>query len=139
VGIRFTVGRAAVGLIVAGAAFAVLGAPRASASPETAAGTPYSHEFRPGATSIAVATDSTLGPLIAFRNGDGFVWAKEGSLDSGWVQEQGPGVQSVAVASDGRNGPLIAILDHTGTVWAKEGSLDSGWVLEKGVGHKDRE
>jgi hypothetical protein len=90
----------------------------------------YGPAFDPAATSIAVASDTVNGPLIAFRNTAGNVWAKEGSLNAGWTFEQGPGIQSFAVASDSVHGPLVAVLDSTGTVWAKEGSLDAGWTEE---------
>jgi hypothetical protein len=39
---------------------------------------------------VAVASDPHNGPLIAILDNAGTVWAKEGSLDTGWILEKGP-------------------------------------------------
>ena len=117
--------------MASGSVFVVTGGGRADAAPLASDNSPMANAFEPPATAIGVASDGRHGPLVAFRNVPGIVWAKEGSLNSGWVIEQ-EHVMSFAVASDREGGPLIAILDNAGTVWAKEGSLDAGWILEKG-------
>jgi hypothetical protein len=122
--------RAAAALMCVGTAYLVIGPTRAGADPVSSQPI-VSREFARGPVSFVVASDSSSGPLITFRNVDGFVWTKEGSLDAGWVFEKAPGIRAVAVAVDAHHGPLIAVLDQTGTVWAKEGSLDAGWVYEK--------
>jgi hypothetical protein len=127
---RRRIGRVATGLVLAGTAYLAIGTPRASADPVLSSPT-VSCELGCAPVSFALATDPVSGPLIAFHNRDGFVWAKEGSLDAGWVFEKGPGIEQVSVASDERNGPLVAVLDQSGTLWAKEGSLDAGWVFEE--------
>ena len=78
-----------------------------------------------------MASDPTNGPLIAVLTARGIVYAKEGSLTAGWVEEF-TGAEdepyALAVASDPTNGPLIAVVDTSGNAWAKEGSLTAAWV-----------
>jgi hypothetical protein len=116
--------------MASGSVFFATGGARADAAPLASDTSPMTNTFEPSATAIGVASDGRHGALVAFRNVPGIVWAKEGSLNSGWVVEQ-KHVMSFAVASDREGGPLIAILDNAGTVWAKEGSLDAGWTEEQ--------
>src|SRR5579864_9062363 len=117
--------------IASGSVLFVTGGARAAAAPLAINKVSVTKAFQPAATSLGVGSDGRHGPLVAFRNVPGVVWAKEGSLNSGWVFEQDHTTSSFAVASDADNGPLIAVLDTTGTVWAKEGSLDAGWTEEQ--------
>jgi hypothetical protein len=114
--------------IASGSVFFVTSGARAVAAPLSIDKVTVTKAFEPAATSLGVGSDGRHGPLVAFRNVPGVVWAKEGSLNSGWVFEQDHITSSFAVVSDPHNGPLIAVLDTTGTVWAKEGSLDAGWT-----------
>ncbi|MEZ0109920.1 hypothetical protein ABH920_003934 [Catenulispora sp. EB89] len=84
-----------------------------------------------GAAHQAVASDSTNGPLLVASTGNGEVYAKEGGLSAGWVDEGGPATQ-VAAASDPANGPLVAYVAFGGELYVKEGSLSAGWVDEAG-------
>ena len=82
-----------------------------------------------GAGHLAVASDSSHGPLLVTTDSNSEVWAKEGGLSAGWVDEGGPATQ-VAAASDPTNGPLVAYIGFGGELYAKEGSLSAGWVDE---------
>jgi len=89
-------------------------------------------ETGPGVKAIAVASDSSNGPLLGELDAAGNFYAKEGSLSAPWIFEAGPGVKAIAVASDSSNGPLLGELDAAGNFYAKEGSLSAPWVGETG-------
>ncbi len=61
----------------------------------------------------------------------GNVYPKEGSLDAGWIREQGPFVMAITAASDDADGPVIGIL-YKLDYWAKDGFLNAGWTFLKG-------
>ncbi|MEY9932244.1 hypothetical protein ABH926_006893 [Catenulispora sp. GP43] len=100
------------------------------ASQGALSGVPWDLEIS-GVGHLAEASDSTNGPLLVTTSGNAEVYAKEGGLGAGWVDEGGPATQ-VAAASDPTNGPLLAYIGFGGELYAKEGSLSAGWVDEAG-------
>jgi hypothetical protein len=82
-----------------------------------------------GVSQVAVATDTTNGPLIGIVTSGGEAYVKEGGLSAPWVHEYN-GVKQIAIASDPVNGPLIAVLSTSGEVFAKAGPLSAAWVHE---------
>jgi hypothetical protein len=98
------------------------------ASQGALSGVPWDLE-KSGAGHLAEASDGTNGPLLVVTDSNAEVWAKEGGLGAGWVDEGGPATQ-VAAASDPTNGPLVAYIGFGGELYAKEGGLSAGWVDE---------
>jgi hypothetical protein len=82
-----------------------------------------------GVSQIAVATDSTNGPLFGELTSDGEAFATPSLLNTP-VHEY-TGAQEVAVASDPVNGPLIAVLTTGGELLVKEGGLSAAWTDEE--------
>jgi Putative Ig domain/CHAP domain len=73
-------------------------------------------------------TSNPPSPVSPLRIGalltDERFYAKEGSLDAGWVLEQG------AVRQVVMSGLRIGVVLTDGNFYVKEGGLDAGWVLE---------
>jgi serine protease len=82
-----------------------------------------------GVSQVAVATDSTNGPLIGTLTSDGEAFATQSLLNTP-VHEY-TGVKEVAVASDPVNGPLIGVVTTGGEVLVKEGGLSAAWTDEE--------
>jgi hypothetical protein len=81
-----------------------------------------------GVSQLAIASDSTVGPLIGMLTSKGEAYATQGLLNAS-VHEY-TGVKQIAVATDSTHGPLIAVLTTSGEVFVKEGSLGAAWVHE---------
>jgi hypothetical protein len=84
---------------------------------------------RPVPGRVAIATDSTNGPFLAYIDRNGNLWGEQG-LSGQWILLlNGGGVTSVSIATDPTHGLVLAAVEN-GAVFAKEGGLTSGWVTE---------
>jgi serine protease len=81
-----------------------------------------------GVSQVAVATDSSNGPLIGTLTSDGEAFATQSLLNT--PVDEYAGVKEVAVASDPVNGPLIAVVTTGGEALVKEGGLSAAWTAE---------
>jgi hypothetical protein len=95
----------------------------------------WTQEEASGVASIALASDSSNGPLLGYLSTSGAFYVKQGSLSSGWTQEEPSGVAAIALASDGKNGALLGYLSTSGAFYVKEGNnLSGGWTQEASSG-----